>query len=58
MAFSTATPFGFLSSDSGDGLPRNPGPASYLRLPDTLIRRTVGILAIAIAASFLRSCLS
>ena len=53
-----ATPPGFLSSDSGDGLPRNPGPASYLRLLDTLIRRTVGILAIAIAASFLRSCLS
>jgi hypothetical protein len=28
------------------------------RLPDTLIRRTLGILAIAIAAQFLKSGLS
>jgi hypothetical protein len=34
------------------------GARMQSRLPDTLIRRTVGILAIAIAAQFLRSGLS
>jgi len=35
-----------------------PGARMQSRLPDTLIRRTVGILAIAIAAQFLKSGLS
>ena len=34
------------------------GARMQSRLPDTLIRRTVGILAIAIAAQFLKSGLS
>ena len=34
------------------------GARMQSRLPDTLIRRTVGILAIAIGATFLRSGLS